>query len=178
MKALFVLLAVSASASVLADDAALLRCRAIADVAGRVACYDAIPVGAAPARPVALAAPAAPTVAAATPAAPLPAVTAAAPAAISAAEEAERNFGLTATQMRKPDSPTFIQSTLIGRIDGWGPNTTFRLANGQSWRVNDDSSGNVNEIDNPKIKITRNLLGTIFLEIEGSNQAPRVRRVQ
>lgn len=170
MKALFVLLAVSVSASAVADDAALLRCRAIADVAGRVACYDAIPVGAAPARPVALAVP---TVAAA-----VPASTAAAPAAISAAEEAERNFGLTATQMRKPDSPTFIQSTLIGRIDGWGPNTTFRLANGQSWRVNDDSSGNVNEIDNPKIKITRNLLGTIFLEIEGSNQAPRVRRVQ
>ncbi|MFS2138137.1 hypothetical protein [Duganella sp. Dugasp56] len=170
MKALFVLLAVSVSASAVADDSALLRCRAIADVAGRVACYDAIPVGAAPARPVALAVP---TVAAA-----VPASTAAAPAAISAAEEAERNFGLTATQMRKPDSPTFIQSTLIGRIDGWGPNTTFRLANGQSWRVNDDSSGNVNEIDNPKIKITRNLLGTIFLEIEGSNQAPRVRRVQ
>jgi hypothetical protein len=170
MKALFVLLAVSVSASVLADDAALLRCRAIADVAGRMACYDAIPVGAAPARPVALAVP---TVAAA-----VPASTAAAPVAISAAEEAERNFGLTAAQLRKPDAPTFIQSTLIGRIDGWGPNTTFRLANGQSWRVNDDSTGNVNEIDNPKIKITRNLLGTMFLEIEGSSQAPRVRRVQ
>jgi hypothetical protein len=177
MKALLVLLAVSVSMPAMADDAALLRCRAIADVAGRVACYDAIPVGATPVRPAALAAPAVAATpvtagAAATPAA------SAAPVAISAAEEAERNFGLTAAQLRKPDSPTFIQSTLIGRIDGWGPNTTFRLANGQSWRVNDDSSGNVNEIDNPKIKITRNLLGTMFLEIEGSNQAPRVRRVQ
>jgi hypothetical protein len=167
MKALLVLLTVSVSVPAMADDAALLRCRAIADVAGRVACYDAIPVAAVPARSAALAAPAA----AATPAA-------AAPVAISAAEDAERNFGLTATQLRKPDTPTFIQTTLIGRIDGWGPNTTFRLANGQSWRVNDDSSGNVNEIENPKIKITRNLLGTMFLEIEGSNQAPRVRRVQ
>jgi hypothetical protein len=167
MKALLVLLTVSVSVPAMADDAALLRCRAIADVAGRVACYDAIPVAAVPARSAALAAPAA----AATPAA-------AAPVAISAAEDAERNFGLTATQLRKPDTPTFIQTTLIGRIDGWGPNTTFRLANGQSWRVNDDSSGNVNEIENPKIKITRNLLGTMFLEIEGSTQAPRVRRVQ
>ena len=167
-KALFVLLAVSVSMPAMADDAALLRCRAIADVAGRVACYDAIPAGAAPARPAVVAAPAA---------APTPAASTA-PVPISAAEEAERSFGLTAAQMRKPDAPTFIQSTLIGRIDGWGPNTTFRLANGQSWRVNDDSSGNVNEIDNPKIKITRNLLGTMFLEIEGSNQAPRVRRVQ
>jgi hypothetical protein len=174
MKALLVLLAVSVSMPAMADDAALLRCRAIADVTGRVACYDAIPVGATPVRPAALAAPAV----AATPATPGVVATPAAPVAISAAEEAERNFGLTAAQLRKPDAPTFIQSTLIGRIDGWGPNTTFRLANGQSWRVNDDSTGNVNEIDNPKIKITRNLLGTMFLEIEGSSQAPRVRRVQ
>jgi hypothetical protein len=172
MKALLLLLAASGSA--FASDADLLRCRAIADVAGRVACYDAIPVSSAgrAGQAAVVSAPAA----APAPAAPAPA---AAPVpAISAAEAAEKNFGLTATQMRKPDEATFIQSTLIGRIDGWGPNTTFRLANGQTWRVADDSSGNVNEIDQPKIKITRNVLGTIFLEIEGTNQAPRVRRVQ
>lgn len=165
----------------MASDADLLRCRTIADVAGRVACYDAIPV-----QPAGRASPAAAAVAAtaATNAANIAMATATPVAAtapvpaISAAEAAEKNFGLSATQMRKPDEATFIQSTLIGRIDGWGPNTTFRLANGQTWRVSDDSSGNINEIDQPKIKITRNLLGTIFLEIEGASQAPRVRRVQ
>ena len=171
MKALLLLLAVSGSA--FASDADLLRCRAIADVAGRVACYDAIPVASA-GRPAQAA-----MVSAATAAPAAPATTAAAPPpAISAAEAAEKNFGLSAAQLRKPDEATFIQSTLIGRIDGWGPNTTFRLANGQAWRVADDSTGNINEIDQPKIKITRNVLGTIFLEIEGANQAPRVRRVQ
>jgi hypothetical protein len=170
MKALLLLLAVSGSA--MADDAALLRCRAIGDVAGRVACYDAIPVSSAvrAVPPAGVSTAASATAAPATAAAPVP--------AISAAEAAEKNFGLTATQMRKPDEATFIQSTLLGRIDGWGPNTTFRLANGQTWRVADDSTGNINEIDQPKIKITRNALGTIFLEIEGANQAPRVRRVQ
>jgi hypothetical protein len=165
MKALVLLLAVSGSA--LAADADLLRCRTIADVAGRVACYDAIPVaaaGSAAAAPIAAAQAAAPAPASAS--APAPA---AAPAA---------NFGLSATQMRKSDEPNFIESTLLGRIEGWSPSTQFRLANGQIWRVADDSSGSVNELDNPKVTITRNAIGSMFLEIEGTNQAPRVRRVQ
>jgi hypothetical protein len=163
MKALLVLLAVAGPA--MADDAALLRCRAIPDVAGRVACYDAIPLGATPATPATSAAPAATASVAAKP-------------APAAAQAAAANFGLTATQMRKPDEPNALESTLLGRIDGWSPGTQFRLANGQVWRVADDSSGSVAEIENPKIRITRNALGTMFLEIEGTNQAPRVRRVQ
>lgn len=162
MKALLVLLAVAGPA--MADDAALLRCRTLADVPTRVACYDAIPVAAtAPAS-----APRAATVA---PGAPVQAATAApAPAASS--------FGLSATQLRKPDEPNSIESSLLGRIEGWGPRTQFRLANGQVWRVADESTGSVDEIDNPKVKITRNALGTMFLEIEGTKAAPRVRRVQ
>ncbi|MYM67244.1 hypothetical protein GTP45_10415 [Pseudoduganella sp. FT55W] len=80
--------------------------------------------------------------------------------------------------MRKSSEPNFIESTLLGRIDGWSPSTQFRLANGQIWRVADDSAGSVNEVENPKVKITRNSFGTMFLEIEGTSQAPRVRRVQ
>lgn len=161
MKALLVLLAVSGSA--LAHDADLLRCRAIPDISSRVACYDAIPVAAAP---VASTAPAA---------RPAPA---AAPAPLAPAPAAAATFGLTATQMRKVEEPNFIESTLLGRIDGWSASTQFRLANGQIWRVSDDSSGSISEVDNPKVKITRNAFGTMFLEIEGTNQAPRVRRVQ
>lgn len=156
MRALLLLLAVSGSA--MAADADLLRCRGIADVASRVACYDAIPV-AAPTPPRAAAVPQAS-------AAPAPAADAAA------------NFGLSASQMRKPNEPDTIESTLLGTIDGWGAGTIFRLQNGQTWRVADDSSGSIPEKQNPKIKITRNSFGTLFLEIEGTNQAPRVRRLQ
>lgn len=42
MKALLVLLSISSTA--LADDAALLRCRGIADASARLACYDALVV--------------------------------------------------------------------------------------------------------------------------------------
>jgi len=45
MRAWFLLLLISGAA--LADDAALLRCRDIADASKRLACYDAVPVGAA-----------------------------------------------------------------------------------------------------------------------------------
>ena len=160
MRALLVLLAVSGP--VLAHDADLLRCRAIPDVSSRVACYDAIPLAApAPVTPAAKPAAAPAAAAAATPA-PAPTAT----------------FGLSATQMRKADEPNFIESTLLGRIDGWSAGTQFRLANGQVWRVADDSTGSITEVENPKVKITRNALGTMFLEIEGVNQAPRVRRLQ
>lgn len=157
MKILLVLLAVSASAT--AAHADLLRCRTIADAAQRVACYDAIPVATTPT-------PAA--------AAPAKAVTTSAPTLTAGAD----NFGLSARQLRPSGEPDEIHSTLLGRIDGWGPTTQFRLANGQIWRVSDDSTGNVPEIDHPHITISRNALGTLFLEIEGSKQAPRVRRLQ
>lgn len=44
MKALYLLLLVSGS--VLADDAAILKCRSMHDATARLACYDAIQVGA------------------------------------------------------------------------------------------------------------------------------------
>jgi hypothetical protein len=173
MKALFPLLILTASGAALAtDDAAVLRCRAIADVPARVACYDAMPLtSAAPAA----ARPAAP-VAAAMPATP---AAAAAPAAPVAAASFEQNFGLSGYQLRQQTKePDTIESSIVGHIEGWGPNTRFNLANGQIWRVADDSQASITEMDNPKIKLVRNSLGTIFLEIQGTNQSPRVRRVQ
>lgn len=182
MKALLVLLAISAHGAALAGDADLLRCRAIADPLVRVQCYDAIQVATAPAgRSDTSTAPvAAPT---ATAAAPAPAPTAAAAAATAATAgstpaDAEATFGLSASQMRKSDAPNAITSTVKGTLEGWGPNTTFYLANGQVWRVADDSSGWFDPKTNPRVMLTRNAIGSIFFEVEGTRQAPRVRRVQ
>lgn len=71
-----------------------------------------------------------------------------------------------------------IESTIAGDFDGWGPNTRFRLANGQVWRVVDDSSAALPRVANQKVRIERNLIGTLFLSVEGSNHAAKVRRVQ
>ncbi|USX24146.1 hypothetical protein NHH73_16070 [Oxalobacteraceae bacterium OTU3CINTB1] len=170
MKALLVLLAISGSA--LADDRALLHCRTIAEVAGRVACYDAIPVTA----PAATGAAAAAAVSAAA-AAPAPA-SAAQTAAAAPAANTEAGFGLdTIAKDRKADL-TSIESTVVGKIEGWGPSTQFKLANGQVWRVVDGSSEWFIERTNPKVVLSRNAIGTIFFEVDGAKQPPRVRRVQ
>ena len=156
MKALFVLLFVSGSA--LADDAAMLQCRSIAEVPARVACYDAIPVGAA--APLA-----APVVAAA---APTP-------------QQREQAFGMATVKAPKsvtPEQDNSISSTIAGRFDGWSGNELIKLSNGQVWRIVDGSSAVLSPMTDAKVKVERNVIGTYFLKIEGTNNSPKVRRVQ
>lgn len=70
-----------------------------------------------------------------------------------------------------------IESDLVGELDGWGSNTLLRLSNGQVWRIADDSSGVVRP-DTRKVRIRRGALGAFYIEFEGMNRSPRVRRVQ
>lgn len=153
MKALPLAVLFLASGSALANDAALLKCRAVTDVAARVACYDAIPVGAAG-----------------------PAATGTPTAAASAAT-AEENFGLEAVKQREAE-PKSVQSTIVGRFEGWGPGTRIRLANGQVWRVVDGSDAVLAPRDDVKVSIERNLFGTIFMRVDGTNASAKVRRVE
>jgi hypothetical protein len=153
------LLLFSANAA-LADDAALLKCRALPDQGARLACYDAIPAGAAPAAGPVLA-PVGPVAAAPAPA---------------AASTPEQRFGLE--QVKPAEAPRSIDSSIEGTLAGWGPGTQFKLANGQVWRVADDSSAALAPMSNPKVRVVRNFFGTTFLEIEGTNNSPKVRRVR
>jgi hypothetical protein len=142
-KSLILLMFVSSAA--LADDAAVLKCRALPDAASRLACYDAMPTGVAR--------------------------MAAAPAA------AVSDFG-SETIRKKPEAPAAIESTIPGEFDGWGPNARIRLANGQVWRVVDDSAAVLPRRANTRVRIERNLFGTLFLSVEGTNQSAKVRRVE
>lgn len=151
MKALPFAVLLLASGSALADDAAILKCRTVADVAARVACYDAIPVGVA--RPAAAAVAAAP------------------------ARTAEENFGMEAVKRRQAE-PASVQSTVVGDFEGWGPGSQIRLANGQVWRIIDGSEAVLPRRSDARVTIERNLFGTIFLRVDGSNSSAKVRRVQ
>lgn len=95
----------------IADDAALRQCRAVANDAARLACYDALPLQ--------------------TPMAPV----AAAP--VAAAPATASSFGLP----RSDEATQTIASTIVGVFEGWDPGTRIRLANGQLWQVVDDSRG-------------------------------------
>ncbi len=166
MKTLPLLLLLAAGSAV-ADDAALLRCRALSDVAARVACYDAIPVAAPPA--VAASAPASAPV--------VTVVPAAAPAA-APAEPAWTALPAKAAAKAEPArQPGAGQTSIEGNFLGWVPNQRIRLANGQIWRVEDGSTEDTN-LHNPKAVLRKGLLGAVYLDIEGAYRAPKVRRVQ
>lgn len=149
----FVLLILSGAA--LADDASMLRCRALSDGAARLVCYDAVPV--------------------ALPGSPAAAATANMPAAAPTRQMQEQSFGLeqkTVSQNRLKE----IESHIPGKFEGWGPRQTITLANGQRWRVVDDSEAFMNAQD-PKVVVTRGALGAIYMDIDGSNKRPKVVRV-
>lgn len=156
MKALLALMVVSGSA--LANDAAIMQCRSQAEGAARLACYDAITVA---------------------PPGQSPAVAAGAVTAVVARpsrRELEQSFGMEAVQpAAKLDE---IDSHIEGKFDGWRANQQIRLANGQVWRVVDDSDGITPLLTNPKVKVVRGALGAMYLEINGTNRTPKVRRVQ
>lgn len=160
MKALPLAVLLLASGSALADDTALLKCRTVTDVAARVACYDAIPVGAA--KPAAAAA---------------AGVAAGAPVAAAPAATAEENFGLEAVKQRE-SQPKSVQSTIVGKFEGWGPSSRIRLANGQVWRIVDGTDAVLAPQTDPKVSIERNMFGTIFMRVEGTNASAKVRRVE
>lgn len=138
------------SGAALADDAAIVQCRTLADTGARLACYDAIQVGA------------------------RPQVAAAAPAPARSKEE---NFGIEAKKQRESE-PQSISSTIAGDFQGWGPSSQIRLANGQVWRIVDGSEAVLAPMRNPKVRIERNVFGTLFLKVEGTNSSAKVRRVQ
>ena len=138
------------SGAALADDAAIVQCRTLADTGARLACYDAIQVGA---RPQVAAAAAAP------------------------ARSKEENFGIEAKKQRESE-PQSISSTIAGDFQGWGPSSQIRLANGQVWRIVDGSEAVLAPMRNPKVRIERNVFGTLFLKVEGPNSSAKVRRVQ
>jgi hypothetical protein len=139
-----------ASGAALADDGAMRACRSLTDTSTRLACYDRIELATAP----------------------MPAQPALTP---------QQSFGLPPAPMavqapvQKIDS---IESTIVGNFEGWGPNTRFTLANGQVWRVVDGSEAVLARTSNQKVKITRNFLGTLFMQVEGTNSSPKVKRVE
>lgn len=86
-----------------------------------------------------------------------------------------QSFGAETTP--KKDDIEAIESSIAGQFDGWGPRSVIRLTNGQSWQITDGGSA-VLFLKDPKVKIRRAAMGTFMLEIAGSNETARVRRLQ
>lgn len=96
------------------------------------------------------------------------------PAEPTTATQANR-FGLPTA--RPAETVQAVDSHIHGRFTGWSARTRFNLANGQVWEVTDGSTG-VYDLMNPRVHVRRGALGSFYLEIEGQNRSPNVRRVQ
>lgn len=149
----------------IADDAALLRCRSIADGTTRLACYDALAVPA-----VGTAAGSTTTSSNKVTLQPSPGVQSPSPQQVS------DQFGFEA-RLANNSQPDAIESHVSGSFEGWKAKSNIKLANGQIWQISDDSS-RTHYIDNPKVRVRRGALGSFYLEIQGTNVSPRVKRVQ
>lgn len=171
MKSCFILLLVSGAA--LADDAALLHCRTLADGPARLTCYNAIPVGAAAPAPAAVFVPAPVAAAAMAPVATQQVIYL--PAA-PARDDLERMFGKEPPAWKDARLKS-IDTRIDGQFDGWEGNQQIHLANGQVWKVVDGSDDQLNAT-NPKVTVERGLLGSFFLDIDGAHRKPKVVRVQ
>ncbi len=84
------------------------------------------------------------------------------------------SFGLD--QPRKNEAEV-VNSHIEGLFDGWGPKTVINLANGQAWRINDNSSATV-YLTNPKVLIRRGVMGTYVMELEGTNSTAKLLRLR
>ena len=160
--------------SAFANDAAVARCRGVADPAQRLACFDAIQTA-----PASAAAPKAPL-----PDSPrmvipaVPKVTLVEPAGSPTARVEKPSaalFGLE-QQIQRTQADR-IDTAIEGRFEGWIAKSQIALANGQVWQVSDGSRATL-ELVNPKVVIRRGFMGAFYMEFEGTNQSPRVRRVK
>ena len=70
-----------------------------------------------------------------------------------------------------------IESSIAGEFKGFGKGQHYVLANGQEWEQTESMSTSARKTD-PKVKIKPGLGGVWYLQIEGSNSMPKVRRVK
>jgi len=91
----------------------------------------------------------------------------------SAAPTAQFGFSTPA-----PNAATeAIESYIPGRFDGWEAKARFELANGQVWQII-DSSRAAYVLQDPKIRIRRGAFGAYFMDIEGQESSPKVKRLR
>lgn len=143
----------------------LQRCRTVQDQAARLVCYDRLAAAAAGG-----------TVTQPGPSTGSAVAPISSPGSSSAGPAAQASFGLPAAE--DPTRVTSLQSTIPGRFDGWDPGARLTLANGQVWQVVDGSRAWFAGLQDVKVTIRTGAFGAFYLEIEGQNNSPRVRRVK
>lgn len=85
----------------------------------------------------------------------------------------EDNFG-----KKRPDEELeSLKSSIVGEFKGWRKGKIILLANGQKWKVLHKMKGYAN-LMNPEVEITRGMLGSFMMKVEGVYAKAKVTRVK
>lgn len=76
-----------------------------------------------------------------------------------------------------PASEGPIQSSIVGKFNGFSNGRRYTLANGQVWEQTDSAKLDGTHLTDPGVTITPGFFGTWYLRIEGYNTRAKVRRV-
>jgi hypothetical protein len=71
-----------------------------------------------------------------------------------------------------------LTAHIVGKFTGWSGATSFTLDNGEVWQQVDDSSLSTGAIMNPKVTISRGLINSYYLSVEGVKDTVLVKRVK
>ena len=82
-----------------------------------------------------------------------------------------------AVKERKVEPPQLVETSIVGRVDGWKPDKVFILANGEHWKVTDDEKRYFTPLDNPAVFLVKDGLLGYKMAIAGGGVV-RVRRLQ
>ena len=91
------------------------------------------------------------------------------------AEQAASQAVDRAVTEKRVQTPTLIESRIVGKVTGWGPRTVFGLENGQRWKPLDSTTVNFPPVENPQVYIIRDTFGYKMAILGGT--VVRVRRL-
>ncbi len=78
---------------------------------------------------------------------------------------------------REPETDEPIVSSIPGKFKGWKGKTIFKLENGQIWKQR-QSGRYYHKMENPEVKISKNLVGFYMLEIVETGKRIGVKRLR
>lgn len=93
-------------------------------------------------------------------------------------EPVSRPFDGRHARARDVAEATPVNSTLVGRFEGFARGRTYTLANGQVWQQSGDAPQVGGRSEAPAVEITPARLGGWWMRVDGYNARVRVERVR
>jgi hypothetical protein len=67
---------------------------------------------------------------------------------------------------------------IVGEFHGWSGSTRVTLDNGQVWEQMDDATVTAGRMTNPKVTITRGLLNSFYISVDGVSDSVEIKRIK